>query len=144
MLCSIIPDSQYNSAFLISFTFFNWLILLHPVKYIIFLTVPLNSNTYKLLNSEKLKIIKKTAFIVNISRGEIIEEETLLEMLTNDKLAGAALDVFIKEPLPLNHEFKKLKNCLLSSHSGSFTYDAILRVTNKAIDNLFEGLGINK
>ena len=65
--------------------------------------------------------MKKTAFLVNTSRGPIINENDLVEVLKDEKIAGAVLDVYEKEPLPENNKLRFLPNVLLTPHIGYVT-----------------------
>jgi D-3-phosphoglycerate dehydrogenase len=82
--------------------------------------VPLTEQTKYLINKETISNIKNTAFIINTSRGEIIEENSLIEALRNKKIAGAALDVFEVEP-PNNKELLDLPNLICTPHIGAQT-----------------------
>jgi 26S proteasome regulatory subunit N2 len=78
----------------------------------------LSSSTKGLLNAEDLRHMKPTAYLVNTSRGPLVDEAALIAVLKAKKIAGAALDVFDIEPLPEGHELRKLDNVLLSPHVG--------------------------
>tara|TARA_B100000579_G_scaffold436286_1_gene461824 strand:- start:2941 stop:3915 length:975 start_codon:yes stop_codon:yes gene_type:complete len=87
----------------------------------IVLACPLTPQTYKLINKEKLNKIQDTSFLINISRGDIVDEDALISVLKNKKIRGAALDVFSTEPLNKNNPLFSLNNVLLSPHiSGNF------------------------
>ena len=90
---------------------------------IISLHLPLNKNSYNLLNEEKLKLLKSSAILINTARGEILDESYLIKMLKQNKIASAGFDVYQKEP-NLNNEFYKLKNVVLLPHIGSATVEA--------------------
>jgi len=62
--------------------------------------------------------MKKTAYLINTSRGPIVEEKALIEALKNKQIAGAGLDVFDVEPLPVDHPYRKLDNVVLTPHLG--------------------------
>jgi phosphoglycerate dehydrogenase-like enzyme len=98
--------------------------------------VPLTPETRGLIGEEELGALKPTAFIVDVSRGGIIQPQALLNALQDKKIAGAALDVFAEEPLPPTSPFWKLPNVLISPHiSGiSFHYD------QRAVDLFCENL----
>tara|TARA_B100000029_G_C17584200_1_gene960649 strand:+ start:1486 stop:2469 length:984 start_codon:yes stop_codon:yes gene_type:complete len=82
---------------------------------------PLTPDTKNMIGGKELSKMKKSAFIINIARGEIIEENALIEALRQKEIAGAALDVFKSEPLPENNPFFGLDNVFLSPHiSGNF------------------------
>jgi D-3-phosphoglycerate dehydrogenase len=80
-----------------------------------------------LLNRERLRLMKPTAYLINTARGAIVDEMALVEMLQTGRLAGAALDVFVEEPLPVDHPLRRLDNVLLAPHvgwpsAGNFTF----------------------
>ncbi len=106
---------------------------------IISLHLPLNEETYYLLNEERLKLLKKDCFIINTSRGEIIEEKALLKALKENKIRGAGLDVFEGEP-KINREFFKLKNVVLTPHIGSATIETRTKMADLAILNVINVL----
>ncbi|MCR8635285.1 D-2-hydroxyacid dehydrogenase [Paenibacillus radicis (ex Xue et al. 2023)] len=86
----------------------------------IILTLPLTDQSVNLLGEEQFKLMKPTAFIINISRGALINEEILLDYLQNKKIAGAGLDVFVEEfklgKLPAESPFWELDNVLITPH----------------------------
>lgn len=86
------------------------------------LHIPLTTNTFHLIDKNKLKIIKKNAVIINTSRGQIIDEEALVDALEENRIFGAGLDVFLNEPLPINSRLLNTKNTILTPHIGSATY----------------------
>ena len=85
--------------------------------------VPLLDSTYHLIDSQKLSTMKKTAKIINTSRGGVIDEDALYEALKNGNLGGAALDVFEKEPATDN-KLAQLDNVILTPHIGAQTKEA--------------------
>ena len=85
--------------------------------------VPLTENTRHLINSETLSYMKPTAFLINTSRGEIIDEESLFGALSENRIAGAALDVFEVEP-PTNTKLLHLPNIVCSPHIAAQTKEA--------------------
>lgn len=85
--------------------------------------VPLTEKTKHLINSETLSYMKPTSFLINTSRGEIVDEKSLVLALTENKIAGAALDVFEIEP-PTNTELLKLSNIICSPHIAAQTKEA--------------------
>jgi D-3-phosphoglycerate dehydrogenase len=80
--------------------------------------VQLGQRNRGLFTAKEIGLMKKSAYIVNTSRGPIIEEKALLDALTNKQIAGAGLDVFDIEPLPLDHPFRKLDNVVITPHLG--------------------------
>src|SRR5262249_41768966 len=94
--------------------------------------VTLNEQTRNLLNAARLAKMKKGARLINCARGGIVNEEALVEVLRSGHLAGAALDVFEKEPLPADHPLLKLPNVVLTPHLGASTVEAQLSVSLEA------------
>lgn len=85
--------------------------------------VPLTEKTKHLINSETLSYMKPTSFLINTSRGEIVDEKSLFVALSENRIAGAALDVFEIEP-PTNTELLKLPNIICSPHIAAQTKEA--------------------
>ncbi len=96
--------------------------LLSSADYISF-HVPFTNDTHHLVNSQRLGKMKKTVYLINTSRGEIIDEEALYTALKNGKIAGAALDVFEKEPATGN-KLATLPNVICTPHIGAQTKEA--------------------
>ena len=106
--------------------------LLKESDYII-ICCPLTPLTKGMIGKKELNKMKKTSYIVNIARGSIIDENSLVDALKNNNIAGAALDVFETEPLPIDNPLFKLDNVFLSPHiSGNFPN------YNKKVMKLFE------
>jgi D-2-hydroxyacid dehydrogenase (NADP+) len=82
------------------------------------IVVPSTSQTYKMVGAEVLSSMKRSAFLINLARGEIVDEEALVSALESGKIAGAALDVFCREPLPQEHPFWRMKNVIITPHMG--------------------------
>lgn len=122
-----IPDRIYPAGALHSF--------LDECDYVV-LTVPLTSETRNLINAEALAHMKPEAVLINIARGEIVDEAALVEALRDGKIKGAALDVFAEEPLPEDSPFWELPNMIVSPHVSGFTpyYDE--RATDLFAENL--------
>lgn len=85
--------------------------------------VPLLDSTYHLLNAQKMATMKKTAKIINTSRGGVVDEDALYEAIKNGNLGGAALDVFEKEPA-IGNKLAELDNVILTPHIGAQTKEA--------------------
>ncbi len=94
---------------------------------IITLHVPINDTTRHLIGRKELRKMKKSAYLINTSRGEVIDESALCEALKENIIAGAALDVFKQEPLT-NDELQKLSNVILTPHLGASTEEAQIKV----------------
>ena len=95
------------------------------------------ADKYKnLITKKELNMMKKSSFLINTSRGQIINEKDLVEALENEKIAGAGLDVFIKEPLPQDHKLRFLSNALLLPHIGYVTVENYSKFYLQMIENL--------
>jgi len=91
--------------------------VLQEVDYFI-IVAPLTPQTQGMIGARELSSMKPTAFLINIGRGEIVDEEALIHALNSGKIAGAALDAFCTEPLPKSHPFWKMKNVIVTPHVG--------------------------
>ena len=89
-----------------------------------------------LITKKELNMMKKTAFLINTSRGPIINENDLIEILKDEKIAGAGLDVFDKEPLSQDHKLRFLPNTLLLPHIGYVTAENYTKFYLQMIENL--------
>lgn len=98
--------------------------------------VPLLKATYHLIREEKLKLMKKTACLVNNSRGPVIDEKALYEALKNEQIAGAGLDVFEQEPTPVDNPLFKLDNVVMTPHISSGSYETRSRMAEMVAENL--------
>lgn len=88
---------------------------------IVVIAVPLTPQTHGLFDEAAFKAMKRSAFLVNIARGDICNESALIEALEKEEIAGAALDVFQEEPLPANHPLWRLPNAFISPHISGLT-----------------------
>jgi phosphoglycerate dehydrogenase-like enzyme len=86
-------------------------------------TAPLTPATRSLLGAKAIAVMKPTAVIMNVGRGPVIDEKTLIEALQHKSIRGAALDVFDTEPLPAGHPFFSMDNVLISPHCADHTSD---------------------
>jgi phosphoglycerate dehydrogenase-like enzyme len=109
---------------------------------IITIHMVLSDRSRGLVGAADLARMKPTSFIVNSARGPIIDEMALLETLKARKIAGAAVDVFSVEPLPVDHPFRKLDNLVLTPHLGYVTQETFIAHYNQmveGIDGWFKG-----
>lgn len=83
----------------------------------------LSDRSRGIINKDELNLMKPTAYLINTSRGPLIDEQALIDILTQKKIAGAAIDVFDSEPLPADHPLRKLDNLLATPHIGYVTED---------------------
>lgn len=106
----------------------------------IVLACPLTPNTFHLINSERLALMRPDAYLINVARGPVVLEADLTDALKAGRVAGAALDVFEVEPLPLDSELRTLPNVILGAHNGSNTREGVARASTTAVDFLLEEL----
>jgi len=100
------------------------------------LLTPYTPETKNIVNAKIFAAMKPGAYFVNLARGGVVDEEALAEALTSGKLAGAALDVFAKEPLPEDSPFWNMENVIVTQHQGGF-FDGYPRFALPVIeDNL--------
>ncbi len=103
---------------------------------IISIHVVLGDRYKNLITKKELNIMKKTSFLINTSRGQIINEEDLISALKDESIAGAGLDVYEKEPLPQDHKLRFLPNALLLPHIGYVTAENYSKFYTQMIENL--------
>ena len=94
--------------------------MLSRCDYIV-VAAPLNAETKDLIDEAEFAAMKKSAVVINVGRGPVINEKAMITALSEKRIKGAALDVFDEEPLPAGHAFYKLENILLSPHCADHT-----------------------
>ena len=97
---------------------------------------PLFPETKGLINKDRIKLMKKSAFLLNTSRGPVVVDEDLAEALNNDIIAGAGIDVLSVEPPSHDNPLFKAKNCLITPHIAWATKEARTRLMDIAVNNL--------
>lgn len=112
------------------------------VKKADFITVhtPLNDETRGIIGENEFKYMKKNCFIINCARGGIIDEAALVNALKEKKIAGAAIDVYSKEPLAEDSPFRGLDNCILTPHLGASTKEAQMNVALQVAEQIVDVL----
>lgn len=95
--------------------------------------VPKTKETHKMLNASHFEYINRDVFLVNTSRGTVIDEDSLVKALENRWIRGVALDVFEKEPLPRTSKLLNFPEVLLTPHVGAYTEDAFQRASEDAV-----------
>jgi len=103
---------------------------------VITIHVVLSGRTRGLVGAAELALMKPTAFLINTSRGPIIDQAALLSALQQHKIAGAGLDVFDVEPLPLDHAFRKMDNVVITPHLGYVSEQNYRRYFADAVDDI--------
>jgi phosphoglycerate dehydrogenase-like enzyme len=84
--------------------------------------LPRTEDTNQIVNAELLNSLPPHSILINVGRGNAVDEPTLIETLNNSKIAGAVLDVTVQEPLPENHPFWTTPNLLLTFHTSAISY----------------------
>ncbi|HWP23456.1 MAG TPA: D-2-hydroxyacid dehydrogenase family protein [Candidatus Binatia bacterium] len=100
----------------------------------------LSDTSRNLLTEERLRLMKKSAYLINTARGAIIDEAGLVKVLKENAIAGAGLDVFVEEPLPQNHPLLKLDNVVLTPHLGWPTDSGFAGFAENAVANILDYL----
>ncbi len=100
------------------------------------LTVPLTESTRNMVDAEVLTAMKPTAFLINVSRGSVVDEVALLSALQSGEIARAAMDVFDAEPLPADNPLWKQPNVIISPHISGFARDYREKAARLFIENL--------
>ncbi len=103
---------------------------------VISLHVPTTKETRYLINHQTLEHINPDAYLINVARGDLVDETELAIKMEKGLLKGAALDVFEKEPLPQESRLRALKNVILTPHVGAYCSDAFARGSELAVDEL--------
>jgi glyoxylate reductase len=98
------------------------------------LHVPLDKSTEKLMAEDRLALMKHSAFLINTARGRVIDERALVRALQDNKIAGAAMDVFEREP-NLRPELMEMENVVLTPHIGSASYETRKKMAALAVEN---------
>jgi|TARA_B100000959_G_scaffold281944_1_gene347248 glyoxylate reductase len=106
--------------------------------------IPYSKETHHLVDSSLLSKMKKTSFLINTSRGKIVNENDLIMYLEQNKIQGAGLDVFEKEPINKKNKLTKLENTVLAPHIGSSTDETRYEMTEITVKNLILGLNDKK
>ncbi len=109
---------------------------------VVIIACNLSDQNRHLFNAKRFAAMKRGAYLINIARGPLVKEADLIDALQSGHLAGAGLDVFEVEPLPDDSPLKTMDNCVLGTHNGSNTIDAVNRVNRMTVDILFDTLGI--
>jgi len=100
----------------------------------------LNSTSRHMINKSKLSLMKKTAFLINTARGNVVNEADLAKALKTNQISGAALDVYENEPLPRTSPLLQMKNVVLLPHIGSATFQTRSKMAQVAAKNLLDVL----
>jgi gluconate 2-dehydrogenase len=113
--------------------------LLAEADFLVTLT-PLTAETAHLIGERELDLMKEGSFVINASRGPVIDEEALIKALQSGKLAGAGLDVFEKEPLPKDSPLLSMKNVVTTPHIAAGTHQTMANLAWTAARSMVEVL----
>lgn len=102
--------------------------------------VPLTEETRSMIDERALRLLKPTAYLINISRGAVIDEKALYKALAEGWFAGAALDVLVQEPPSADHPLLTLDNVVLTPHAAFYSEDAVASVQQKAAEHVAQAL----
>jgi len=111
---------------------------------IVSLHIPLLPSTQRLIGARELSWMKPGAFLVNTSRGGVLDEAALVQCLKERRIAGAGLDVFAQEPLKKDHPLKELDNVILTPHTAALTRECVLRLALEAAQSIIHVLNGKK
>jgi phosphoglycerate dehydrogenase-like enzyme len=100
------------------------------------IVAPRTPQTEKMIGAKVLSSMKPTSFLINLGRGEIVDEDALIQALDSQKIAGAALDTFCTEPLPKDHPFWRMKNVIVSPHVGGMSNIYVTQALSVFEENL--------
>lgn len=106
-----------------------------------FVSVHVPKTDAPLLGAEELRALKSSAIVINTARGGVIDENALVEALTNGQLAGAGMDVFEEEPPPAGHPFSQLDQVILTPHSAGMTRECAERMAISSAQNIIDFFG---
>jgi glyoxylate reductase len=104
------------------------------------IALDLNSETFHFMNYERIAKMKKSAFLINGTRGKVVNEGDLVRALENHVIRGAALDVFENEPVDSKNPLASMENVVMTPHLGSATYETRDKMAETAVTNLFNVL----
>ena len=93
-----------------------------------------------MINESKIKLMKKTAFLINTSRGKVVNEQHLIQALRNKQIVGAALDVYEDEPISTSNPLIQMQQTVLLPHIGSATYKTRSKMAEVSANNIVNSL----
>ena len=104
----------------------------------VFLALPYSTETHHFIDSQELKMMRRNSILINTARGNLINEDALLNALESHTIAGAACDVFSKEPLDLEHPLMRMERFVPTPHIGGNTEEALYRVGMGVVNGILE------
>lgn len=116
-----------------------------PIADVVVIAAPLTADTNLLLDADAIAKIKPGAIVVNIARGQLLDEEALARALAAGRLGGAVLDVFTIEPLPAQSPFWSLPNVIVTPHNSGFRaghFDAVVDLFSENLTRFERGVDL--
>lgn len=120
-------------------------ITLYPDKYeflqnsdFVSIHLPLTDTTRNLINAQSLRMMKPTAYLINVARGAVVDEDALIEALRSGQIAGAGLDVMAKEPIVAGNPLLDMDNVIITPHSGASTNEAMERISAMVAEQVLQ------
>jgi glyoxylate reductase len=101
---------------------------------------PLTPETFNMMSTAQFKLMKKTAILINTTRGAVVDQDALYMALKSGEIAGAALDVTVPEPIPVDHPLLTLDNCLIMPHVASATVDTRMKMAMMSVENVLSAV----
>lgn len=126
LACDPCPDPEWAARQQVRYAALEEVL---AVSDVVTLHVPCNEQTEGMVSASFLTKMKPTAYLINTARGGLVDEAALYRALRDGRIAGAALDVFAAEPPPADHPWLSLDNVVLTSHVGSHTFEAMVRMS---------------
>jgi D-3-phosphoglycerate dehydrogenase len=111
---------------------------------VISLHLPATAESRHLINQRSLSQMRKGVWLINTSRGALVDEPALVVALNEGQVGAAAIDVFEEEPVSVENPLLAFDNVILGAHNGSNTAEAVARTTAFAVSNLIQGLGLEE
>jgi phosphoglycerate dehydrogenase-like enzyme len=109
---------------------------------VVSLHCPLTDSTRNMIGAEELQALGPDGYLINTARGQVVDQDALVDALEAGDIAGAGLDVFEEEPLPAESKLTEFDNVILGSHNAQNTTEAVNEVHDRSVANLLDGLGI--
>jgi len=141
MVCD--PLATRENAELLGAELVDWDTLFRSAD-VVTIHMPLMDSTRGIVGAKEFKMMKNRAIFINAARGPIVDEAALIEALQNKEIGGAALDVFLKEPVTADHPLLHMKNVIMTPHTAGFTYESMLRIAGQATQNCISALNGEK
>jgi len=118
------------------YTIYNLHQMLHQCDFVV-MVLPFTSKTYKVFGESEFKCMRNTAYFINISRGQVVDQDALIRSLKEKWIAGAALDVFADEPLPDHSPLWSMDNVMITPHTSGWSDKYMIRAVDILLQNMY-------